>query len=170
MSVSAVYGNKLKRGLVARGYGRGQLKNTSLVMGNRGGYFVDTWWQVVLTAVVSIICATLGSSGFWSYKMSRNKTQSAQIRLMMGLAYIELMTLGSNYIQRGSITRDEYEDYRKYFYDPYKELGGNGVAERIMGAVESLPIAPSRRYAEVAEIRTREGEHINNARVVARQD
>lgn len=86
---------------------------------------------------------------------------------MMGLAYIELMTLGANYINRGSITRDEYEDYRKYFYDPYKELGGNGVAERIMEAVQQLPIT-SRRYADVAEIRNREGEHITNARVVAR--
>jgi hypothetical protein len=79
------------------------------------------------------------------------------------------MTLGANYIQRGSVSRDEYEDYRKYFYDPYKELGGNGVAERIMQAVEQLPISP-RRYAEVAEVRTREGEHINNARVVARSE
>ena len=88
---------------------------------------------------------------------------------MMGLAYIELMTLAANYIHRGSITRDEYEDLRHYFYDPYKELGGNGVAEKMMKAVEELPVT-HRRYATVAEVRTREGEHINNARVVARSE
>lgn len=135
-------------------------------MGNQGRIFiVDTWWQVVLTAVASI----LASSGFWSYISRKDRVRSATTQLMMGLAYIELMTLGANYIQRGSITRDEYEDYRKYFYDPYKELGGNGVAERIMMAVESLPIT-SRKYADTVEIRNREGEHINNARVVPRSE
>lgn len=126
---------------------------------------MDVWLQVVLASAGSVVA----SSGFWAYVMRKSDTKSATTQLLMGLAYIELMTLGSNYIRRGSITRDEYEDYRKYFYDPYKELGGNGVAERIMSAVESLPIA-SRQYAEVAEIRNREGEHINNARVVPRSE
>lgn len=123
------------------------------------------WLQVALVAAGSVVA----SSGFWAYVLRKTDHKTAATRLMMGLAYIELMTLGANYIQRGSVTRDEYEDYRKYFYDPYKELGGNGVAERIMQAVEQLPIT-SRRYAEVAEVRTREGEHINNARVVARSE
>lgn len=126
---------------------------------------MDVWLQVVLASAGSVVA----SSGFWAYVMRKGETRSATTQLMMGLAYIELMTLGANYIQRGSITRDEYEDYRKYFYDPYKELGGNGVAERIMSAVESLPIT-SHKYADVAEIRNREGEHINNARVVSRPE
>lgn len=126
---------------------------------------MDVWLQVVLSSAGGV----LASSGFWAYVSRNSVHKSATTQLMMGLAYIELMTLGANYIQRGSITRDEYEDYRKYFYDPYKELGGNGVAERIMMAVQSLPISP-RRYAEVAEVRNREGEHINNARVVARPE
>lgn len=126
---------------------------------------MDVWLQVVLSSTG----AFLASSGFWAWLMRKGEHKAATTQLMMGLAYIELMTLGANYIQRGSITRDEYEDYRKYFYDPYKELGGNGVAERIMSAVESLPIT-SLKYADVAEIRNRDGEHINNARVVARPE
>lgn len=130
---------------------------------------METWFQVIVTATSAVLASLLASTGFWTYVIRKNDRESASTRLMMGLAYIELMTLGTNYIQRGSITRDEYEDYRKYFYDPYKELGGNGVAERIMAAVESLPIT-SHTYADVAEIRNREGEHINNARVVSRPE
>lgn len=120
-------------------------------------------WQVVLVTVGSVVA----SSGFWTWVLRKSERNSAVVRLWMGLAYVELMTLGANYINRGSITRDEYEDYRKYFYDPYKELGGNGTAERIMVAVDQLQITSS-RYVETAEVRNREGEHINNARVVAR--
>jgi len=123
------------------------------------------WLQVALVAAGSVVA----SSGFWAYVLRKTDHKAAATRLMMGLAYIELVTLGANYIQRGSITRDEYEDLRHYFYDPYKELGGNGVAEKIMKAVEELPVTYP-RYASVAEVRTREGEHINNARVVARSE
>jgi len=123
------------------------------------------WLQVALVAAGSV----MASSGFWAYVLRKTNHKDARTRLTMGLAYIELMTLGGNYIQRGFISRDEYEDLRKYFYDPYKELGGNGVAEKIMKQVEELPVT-HRRYAEVAEVRTREGEHINNARVVARSE
>lgn len=123
------------------------------------------WLQVALVAA----CSVLASSGFWAYVLRKSDRKDAKTRLAMGLAYIEIMTLGANYIQRGSITRDEYEDLRHYFYDPYKELGGNGVAEKVMKQIEELPVT-HRRYAEVAEVRTREGEHINNARVVARSE
>lgn len=122
-------------------------------------------WLVILTSASSVAA----SSGFWAYVVRKSDRKSAATKLMMGLAYIELMTLGQNYVNRGSITRDEYEDYRKYFYDPYKELGGNGVAERMMSEVQALPLKP-RRYADTVEIRNREGEHINNARVVARPE
>lgn len=44
------------------------------------------------------------------------------------------------YIKRGWITKDEYEDLRDYLYKPYKELGGNGSAERIMLEVDKLEI------------------------------
>lgn len=139
----------------------------------RGGLETDylgediyvNWLQVALVAAGSVVA----SSGFWAYVMRKTDRKDAATRLMMGLAYIEIVTLGANYIQRGSITREEYEDLRHYFYDPYIELGGNGVAARIMKAVEELPVT-SRRYAEMAEVRTREGEHINNARVVARSE
>ena len=45
-----------------------------------------------------------------------------------------------SYIERGWITQDEYEDLNKYLYNPYREMGGNGTAERLMTEIKKLPI------------------------------
>lgn len=93
-----------------------------------------------LEMFVTVVCAFLASSGFWAYISSRANKKSASTRMLLGLAYERIMTLSMTYINRGFITRDEYEDLVKYLYKPYKELGGNGSAERIMREVEALPI------------------------------
>ena len=36
-----------------------------------------------------------------------------------------------------------YENLSKYLYSPYKKLGGNGSAERVMRQVDQLPIHAS---------------------------
>lgn len=127
---------------------------------------MDVWLQVVLASFGAVVA----SSGFWAYIMRRSERNSAVTQLMMGLAYIELSTLGMSYINRGSITRDEYEDFLKYFYDPYKALGGNGVAERIKAQVDTLMLVSQHPYAEVLKVRNREGEVLNNGRVVTRAE
>ena len=93
--------------------------------------------------LVAIATTLIASSGFWTYLLSKKNTNSATTRLLMGLAYDRITHLGMNYIERGYISKDEYEDFRKYFYEPYKELGGNGTADRIMTAVSELPIHTS---------------------------
>lgn len=123
--------------------------------------------QTILVAVISVTA----SSGFWAWVLRRSDRNSAKTQMMMGLAYIELMTLGGNYTRRGYNTRVEYEDLRKYFYEPYKALGGNGAAERMMEQVNALPFASySHRYDEVIQVRSREGEYVNNGRVVTRPE
>lgn len=121
--------------------------------------------QIVLTSVVTV----LASSGFWAYVMRRDNTKSATTRLMMGLAYEKLMDKGEKYLDRGWISRDEYEDYQKYFYEPYKALGGNGVAERIMNGVSDLPIVGHDRHAMMFHVRHQDEEYSNNVRVVNRR-
>ena len=91
----------------------------------------------------------LASSGFWTYIHLRDKAKNATTRLLMGLAYDKLMSVGVSYIERGWITKDEYEDYRKYLFEPYKALGGNGVAERIMDEVTKLPLRRYDRYTQI---------------------
>lgn len=70
---------------------------------------------------------------------------------MLGLAYEKITNLGLYYIERGWITKDEFEDFRKYLFEPYKELGGNGVGERIMEEVSQLPLKTHRKYADIVQ-------------------
>ena len=90
--------------------------------------------------IITIITSLAASSGFWAFVMSRNTQKSATVRLIMGLGYSKAIELGIKYIDRGYVTNDELADYRKYLYEPYVELGGNGVVERIMTEVMELPI------------------------------
>lgn len=94
--------------------------------------------------IVAIVVATLASSGLWSlilYLVQRKDThKDALTKLMLGLAYREITVSCLDYINRGSITKDEYEDLIKYLFTPYKMLGGNGTAERLIGEVQKLPI------------------------------
>lgn len=113
---------------------------------------MDPWMQFVTV----FISGLFASSGFWAFLASRRKTQDAWARLLLGLAYDKIATMGMNYIERGWITRDEYEEFRKYLYEPYKEFGGNGVSDQIMLQVQKLPFKSYNRYAVVTGRRNRE--------------
>lgn len=96
----------------------------------------------------------------------RSESKDATTKLMMGIAYEHITTYGIGYINRGWITKDEYEELTKYFYIPYKELGGNGVAERVMNEVSRLPFSQHDKYAGIFTNREQE-RYVNNVRVVA---
>ena len=49
---------------------------------------------------------------------------------------------GREYLKRGYITMDEYEEYEDH-YKLYSDLGGNGLARRIFEQVDDLPMMPS---------------------------
>lgn len=127
---------------------------------------MESWVQIVLTSIVSVAA----SSGFWAFMTRKSERGTAATQLLMGLAYIELTSLGMNYIKRGTISRDEYEDLRKYFYEPYKALGGNGVAERVMNQVDTLMLVSQRPYAQEFQMHTRDGEYIDNGRIITRPE
>lgn len=95
----------------------------------------------VLIALFSTLGGFLAaSSGWWTYLRNKNSQTDASTRLLMGLAHDKIIHLGTKYVERGWVTNDEYDEFRKYLYDPYAELGGNGTTERITHAVERLPI------------------------------
>jgi hypothetical protein len=71
----------------------------------------------------------------------------------MGLAYDKITHLGMSYIERGWISKDEYEEFRKYLFDPYKDNGGNGVAEAIMNQVSQLPMRSPNKYSELLQVK-----------------
>ena len=60
--------------------------------------------------------------------------------MLLGLGHDRIITLGREYIKQDWISKDDYENLHDYLFVPYKQMGGNGSAERIMKEVEKLPI------------------------------
>ena len=60
--------------------------------------------------------------------------------MILGLGHIKIIDICEKYIERGYITQEEYDSLYNYLYIPYKELGGNGTAERLVQEVKQLPI------------------------------
>ena len=89
---------------------------------------------------VAILVSFLGSTGLWAFLSKWLDNRSAQSKLIVGLAHDRIVYLGMQYIDRGWITRDEYEDLHDYLYVPYEKMGGNGSAKRVMMEVDKLPI------------------------------
>jgi len=94
------------------------------------------------------LIATLGaSSGLFAYMIKKVEKRDVKVQMILGLAHDRLVYLSLQYIDRGSITSDEYENLVKYLYEPYKELGGNGAAEHLINRVSKLKIV-GRTYFE----------------------
>lgn len=92
----------------------------------------------------AIACTIFASSGFWSFVIAimnnKSSRKSAESKMLLGLGHEKIMDRGKEYISRGYITADEYEDLDHYLFQPYEAMGGNGSAKRIMDEVKKLPI------------------------------
>lgn len=95
--------------------------------------------ETLAIAIITGVITLLASSGFWTFILKRSDNKNARTRLLIGLAHDRIMHLGYSFIQRGYITKEEYDDLRTYLYEPYKDAGGNGSAEKIMNEVHALP-------------------------------
>ena len=84
----------------------------------------------------------MASSGLWAFIGNRFDKRSAERDLIIGIGHVELVYYGMQYIERGWITKDEYETLKE-LYDPYIKLGGNGSGKKIMAEVEKLPMHPN---------------------------
>lgn len=93
------------------------------------------WLQIILTIFTSV----LASSGLWAFLSSKIERSTAEKDILIGIGHIELVFFGMQYIERGWITKDEYETMKE-LYDPYIKLGGNGSGKKIMAEIEKLPI------------------------------
>ena len=93
-----------------------------------------------IKTAITILLALVGSAGFWGFLEARRKKSDANTRLLVGMAHDRIVYLGMKYIERGYITKDEYENLNDYLYDPYAAAGGNGSAKRVMEEVRKLPL------------------------------
>jgi len=94
-----------------------------------------------IEVVVAIISSILASSGMWAFLTTVINKKDVRNQMLVGLAHDRIMYLGMEYLKRGWITQDEYENLQTYLFEPYEKMGGNGSAKRIMKEVDKLPIA-----------------------------
>lgn len=94
----------------------------------------------IIDLLLTMFTAIAASSGFWLYIDKTRSKRDATNRLMIGLAHNEIIIMAKRYIKRKSITLDEHENLCQFLYKPYKDLGGNGSADRLIEEVNKLPI------------------------------
>lgn len=92
------------------------------------------------TFIVTIIASIFGSTGFWAWLTQRQKKQSAENRLLMGIAYAWIINMCETYLDRGSVSTNEFHELEHYLYQPYQEMGGNGTAEKLFKDVSKLTV------------------------------
>ena len=94
--------------------------------------------------IIAIIASVFGSTGFWALitAMWQNHTKkvSTEGKLLKGLAHYRICELGEKFLAQGYVSKDDYENLHDYLFLPYKELGGNGTAEKIVEDVKKLPM------------------------------
>lgn len=96
--------------------------------------------ETVIQLIVTVVASVLASSGLWTYIQKRADKKDAKSKLLLGLAHDRILYLGTMYIERGYITKDEYENLHDYLYLPYEEMGGNGTAKKVMQAIDRLDL------------------------------
>ena len=99
------------------------------------------WLETFMTILITLVA----SSGFWTFVIKKMDNKDVTREMLIGLAHDRIMYLGMCYIERGWISRDEYENLYQYLYVPYEKMKGNGSAKRIMEEVNRLPI---RQYSK----------------------
>lgn len=117
----------------------------------------------LFVAIGAIVGSLIASGGFWAWLSKRDTRRNATTQLLLGLAHDRIIHLGMGYIERGSITKDEYEDFEKYLYGPYSNFGGNGLAEKVMAHVKLLPMTgqDKTRFRVVKEHNSNESHNDN---------
>lgn len=96
-----------------------------------------------LLPLLTILGSVMASSGFWAYVQHKLDKNDVRTIMLIGLAHDRIISLGMEYVERGWVTHDEYENLHEYLYSPYKQMGGNGSAKRILDEVSTLPICKS---------------------------
>ena len=92
--------------------------------------------------IITLIVAIFGSTGFWSWLSGRRTKKDGATKLILGLAYQQIIRSAEHYIKRGFIDADEYNELNRYLFEPYTAMGGNGTAQKLMEEVKHLPTRP----------------------------
>ena len=98
--------------------------------------------MTTLEIVLTIVSTVFGSVGFWTLIQHEIDKKSASRKMIMGMTYINIVKNCDIFLDRGWVDTEELADLRKYLYEPYRQMGGNGTAEAMMRKVDALPNKP----------------------------
>lgn len=93
-----------------------------------------------------VVLAVIASTGFWEFlkfifqNVIFKPKLTPEIRLLRGIGQIEIIFFGTKFLEQGYITTEEYDSLKNEIYAPYLEIGGNGLAKKMMEEIEKLPI------------------------------
>ena len=79
---------------------------------------VSNWWELVLGALGIV----LGSSGLWGFLSNMREKDRGRDQLMKGLAQVVIAQKANEYIDRGSITPEEFATIYNLVYSHYLSL------------------------------------------------
>ena len=100
--------------------------------------------DISIKLILTFVATLIGSQGLWVLLSKISEKRSATSQLIRGLAHEQIVDKGMQYINRGWISNDEYDDFLNYLYIPYQKTGGNGLAERVKNEVDKLPFRDKR--------------------------
>ena len=99
----------------------------------------------VFEFIAAVILALIASSGVWGYIMYRQQRRDRKNDDMKcvkdavrGILFTDILDAGDKYIERGYITIKQLNNFKKYLYDPYKTLDGDGMADEIWENLSDL--------------------------------
>lgn len=90
--------------------------------------------------IVAIFTSVMASTGFWSFVSKFSTSKKNRDALLLSLANQQMIIIGQLYIDRGYITLAEYKNFQQYLWEPYEQMGGNGLGKKIHDEIEQLPI------------------------------
>lgn len=93
----------------------------------------------ILIAALSSSALAAVISGVFTLLSARQKKDNgieAGVRILL---YERIKYLGNHFVERGYVTRDEYEDLIKMHEVYHTALGGNGYLDNLMLEVNKLP-------------------------------
>lgn len=94
-------------------------------------------------SMIQLIAIILGSNWLGQFLMevykSKSKKKTPIEVIIRALARRDLLKTADDYIDRGYIPSDEYDDFVKE-YKAYKDLDGNGKVEKLVTIAMDLPI------------------------------
>lgn len=100
--------------------------------------------QITWEGFIALIGIIFASNGLWTFMLTvwttKHRKQSAESRLLLGLAFNRIIEISHRYIDAGEIDTDEYKELNHYLFEPYEESGGDGTAKRMIEEVKKLPL------------------------------